>query len=129
MAERILFTIVLAVVAWLALESLLRLQQVQAGRAVTQMTTQNRPALYVFTSPTCGVCKLQQLPIIARLQQQVGDRIDIHIVDVMAQPEAAQRFGIWSVPTTVIVDRPGQAPTIHPHLMSLPELMDRLQHA
>jgi thioredoxin-like negative regulator of GroEL len=63
-----------------------------------------RSTLLVFTSPTCAPCKLQQLPIVERLMADWRDKVDVDVVDVAERPEVASRYGVWSVPTTMVLD-------------------------
>ncbi len=66
------------------------------------------PAILYFTSPTCAPCKTVQRPELARLQEQMGDRVQIIQVDCTERPDLAEYWGVLSVPTTFIIDAQGE---------------------
>lgn len=66
------------------------------------------PAIVYFTTPTCAPCRLQQTPTLSRLQQEMGDTLRVIRVDAFENPEAAERWGVFSVPTTFVLNRNGQ---------------------
>lgn len=112
MLERIVFAIAVVGLGVLAYRLLLSIQHrlaLKAGYAGAS----GRPALLVFTSPTCAPCKFQQLPIIDRLMGGWGERIDLRVIDVTEQPDAAARFGVWSLPTTIVLDAHGRVQAIN----------------
>jgi thioredoxin-like negative regulator of GroEL len=103
MWERILIAIALAGLGVLAYRLFLRAQRRRAARGSLARAA-GRAAVLVFTSPTCAPCKLQQLPIVNRLRLDWGDKIEVEIIDVTEQPEAAAQYGVWSLPTTIVLD-------------------------
>jgi thioredoxin 1 len=66
------------------------------------------PAILYFTSPTCVPCKTVQRPELARLQEQMGDGLQIIQVDCTERPDLAEYWGVLSVPTTFIIDAKGR---------------------
>jgi thioredoxin 1 len=66
------------------------------------------PAILYFTTPTCVPCKTVQRPALAKLQERLGDSIQVIEIDAAAQPELANYWGVLSVPTTFIIDRRGK---------------------
>ncbi|MCC6805525.1 MAG: thioredoxin family protein [Anaerolineae bacterium] len=60
-----------------------------------------------FTTPMCAPCKTQQTPALERLKAQLGEAVQIVRVDATEQPDAAQRWGVLSVPTTFVLDGRG----------------------
>lgn len=105
MFERIAIAIGLMVVGLAAYRVLLFAQHrmVARGSRIDRREASGRPALLVFTSPTCGPCKLQQLPIIDRVMIDWHDMIDLSVIDVTEQPEVAARYGVWSLPTSIVL--------------------------
>jgi thioredoxin 1 len=84
------------------------LARVRGRRLGLEMLRAGVPAILYFTSPTCGPCKTVQRPELARLQEQMGDRVQIIQVDCTERPELAAYWGVLSVPTTFIIDVKGQ---------------------
>ena len=65
------------------------------------------PVLLYFTTPTCAPCKTVQRPAIERLQERIGEGLEVVEVDASSQPELASQWGVLSVPTTFIIDAQG----------------------
>jgi len=62
------------------------------------------PYILYFTGDSCTVCKTHQEPALARLGEVRVDR-----VDAVAERELADRFHVYTLPTTVVVGRDGRA--------------------
>ena len=69
---------------------------------------QGKPTLLYFTTPTCVPCKTVQRPAIERLQRELGDGLQVIEIDAAAQPDQADRWGVLSVPTTILLDPAGK---------------------
>jgi thioredoxin 1 len=63
------------------------------------------PAILYFTTPFCEPCRTLQKPALARLQAELGAMIQVIQVDAADQPEMADRWGVFSAPTTFVLDR------------------------
>ncbi|WP_376789588.1 thioredoxin family protein [Thermoflexus sp.] len=63
--------------------------------------------LLYFHTPTCGPCQLLQTPILETLAAEWKEAVTVRSVDVTADPEAAARYRVWTVPTTMWVDASG----------------------
>jgi thioredoxin 1 len=113
MFERLAIAIALIVVGWVAYQTLLFAQRRTAAHGSKIDRAAGRPALLVFTSPTCGPCKLQQMPIVDRLMADWLERIDFNVIDVTEQPEVASRYGVWSLPTTIVLNADRQVTAIN----------------
>jgi thiol-disulfide isomerase/thioredoxin len=85
------------------------------------------PAILYFTSPTCVPCKMQQRPAIQRLLNELGDGVQVIEVDALEQPDAADRWGVLSIPTTFILDRQGQPREINYGVTRTEKLKHQLQ--
>ena len=125
MLERILIAAALIGAGVLVYRLLLSAQRRRAAQAGEGGA--GRPALLVFTSPTCAPCKLQQMPIVNRLMQRWGDRLELRIVDVTRQPDVAHRFGVWSLPTTIVLDPAGNVSAINQGVASEWKLGEQLE--
>lgn len=113
MIERTLLVLLFIVIGVLAyrLTTRRQVQKAVASAAVDPLLSdvpRGTPAIVYFTTPTCAPCRLQQTPTLGRLQQEMGDDLRVIRVDATENPEAAERWGVFSVPTTFVLNRDGQ---------------------
>lgn len=113
MVERALLVLVLLALGVVAYQLCKRRQvRLAAAAAPTDPLLNDwqpgTPAIVYFTTPTCAPCRLQQTPTLTRLQQELGDGLHLIRVDATENPEAAERWGVFSVPTTFVLDPRGQ---------------------
>src|SRR3972149_3011355 len=108
MFERIVVSMVLVGAGIAAYQLVLFIQQRWATVGSKREARTDRSALLVFTSPTCAPCKLQQLPIVEQLMADWRNKIDVDVVDVSERPEVASQYGVWSVPTTIVLGAQSQ---------------------
>ena len=77
---------------------------------VMQITNQNfsdevlrsdKPVLLDFWAPWCGPCRM----VMPMIEEIAAERADIKVgkVNVDEQPELAQRFGVMSIPTLLVM--------------------------
>ncbi|OGO36610.1 MAG: hypothetical protein A2W35_16450 [Chloroflexi bacterium RBG_16_57_11] len=85
----------------------LTLRRVRARAPRLERMRTGVPVLLYFTTPTCAPCKTVQRPAIQRLQERIGERMEVVEVDASSQPELASQWGVLSVPTTFIIDAQG----------------------
>jgi thioredoxin 1 len=104
MLDRILLAAAIVLLGVLAYQSVLWWQRRRAARRSRDRAATGRSGLLIFTSPTCAPCKLQQLPIIDRILLDWHDKIEVEIVDVTEKPDVAAQYGVWSLPTTIVLD-------------------------
>lgn len=129
MWERILIAIAIVGLGVLAYQLFLQAQRRRATRGSLDRPATGRAAVLVFTSPTCAPCKLQQLPIIDRILLDWRDRIDVEIVDITAEPDMAVRYGVWSLPTTIVLDAQRKVIAINQGVAYEHELREQLASA
>ena len=86
------------------------------------------PTIVYFTTPTCAPCRLQQTPTLQQLQSEVGSA-GLHVirVDATIDPQAAERWGVFSVPTTFVLDRDGKPRTVYNGVVDSKTLKQQLQ--
>ncbi|MBC7871416.1 MAG: thioredoxin family protein [Chitinophagaceae bacterium] len=132
MIERILFAVILLSVGFSAYQWFTRQQIKQATvNSVTDpLLTGMKPGVPIilyFTTPTCVPCRLQQTPTLQRLQQELGDALKVIRVDATENPEAADRWRVFSVPTTFVLDGAGHARKVYNGLVDAETLKRELQ--
>ncbi len=113
MIERLLLVLVFAALGFLTYRLVTRRQVQQATASAStdpllHDVPLGTPAIVYFTTPTCAPCRLQQTPTLGRLQQEMGEGLRVIRVDAVENPEAAERWGVFSVPTTFVLNRSGQ---------------------
>ena len=84
----------------------------------------SRPYILYFTGESCTVCKTHQEPALARL---AGVRIDK--VDAVRERELADRFHVYTLPTTVVMAADGQALHVNYGYAPAPKLERQLAEA
>ena len=85
------------------------------------------PAILYFTTPFCAPCFTQQRPALQRLRDLLGDGVQVIEVDAMAQQDAADRWGVLSVPTTFILDGQGRPRQVNHGVAGVDTLMRQVQ--
>jgi hypothetical protein len=82
------------------------------------------PYIVYFTGENCTVCRTHQEPALARLD---GVRIDK--VDAVADRTLADRFHVYTLPTTVVMAPDGHAVHVNYGYAAAPKLQRQLAEA
>ena len=82
------------------------------------------PYILYFTGESCTVCKTHQEPALARLG---GVRVDR--VDAVAERSLADRFHVYTLPTTVVMAADGRALHVNYGYAPAPKLERQLAEA
>jgi hypothetical protein len=82
------------------------------------------PYILYFTGDNCTVCRTHQEPALARLD---GVRIDK--VDALADRILADRFHVYTLPTTVVMASDGRAVHVNYGYAAVPKLQRQLADA
>jgi len=87
----------------------------------------NVPTVVYFTTPDCAPCRFQLKPTLDRLQIQLGETgLQVIGVDATVNPEAADRWGVFSVPTTFVLDTQGQPTIVYNGVVSESKLREQI---
>ena len=103
-----------------------RTRSYRAGRAALAVEGPPSAAPYIlyFTGDGCTVCRTHQEPALARLGEVRVDK-----VDAIAQRELADRFHVYTLPTTVVMSPSGKALHVNYGYAPAPKLERQLAEA
>jgi thioredoxin-like negative regulator of GroEL len=77
------------------------------GRLVSRQTVPTgQPALLYFRSDYCAACGAQSR-FVAELEQRLAGRLLVERIDAEVEMEKAARFGVFTLPTTMVLDHAG----------------------
>jgi len=82
------------------------------------------PYILYFTGDGCTVCRTHQEPALAKLDSVRVDRID-----AVADRELADRFQVYTLPTTVVMSSSGKALHVNYGYAPAPKLARQLAEA
>src|SRR5215510_77125 len=108
MIERAVFALVLLIVGYEAYHLFIHYcVRLAAASATTDPILRDVkpgvPVIVYFSIPTCAPCRTQQWPALTRLQDELGDAVQIVKIDATENTEAADRWGVFSAPTTFVL--------------------------
>lgn len=109
MAERLVLAgiiVAVGVVVWCAFNcwSVRRVRQVANVDPALASARRGVPTVVYFTTPQCIPCRTLQQPALAELQQNLGEQVQVVRIDATEQPDVADRWGVFSAPTTFVLD-------------------------
>jgi len=117
--------VVLAAAGLETLRSRLARRAVAAGSSAGRLPMNGEePYIIYFTGDSCTVCKTHQEPALSRLE---GIRIDK--VDAVAERVLADRFHVYTLPTTVVMAPGGRALHVNYGYAPAPKLERQLAEA
>lgn len=108
--ERLLLTaiiITLGIAAWIIFNrlSVKRAASLAAVDPLLANLPKGTPAILYFTTPFCEPCRTLQQPALTQLVTELRGEVQVIKVDAAESPEVADRWGVFSAPTTFILDR------------------------
>lgn len=67
----------------------------------SQVLKATRPTLVDFWAAWCGPCRMVA-PVVEAVAEEYGDRLQVLKMDVDANPNTPQSFGIMGIPTLIL---------------------------
>ena len=120
LAVLILVSLITCIVVWYGRRFVeIRRQRVLTAASISVVDKEylsdspNGIRILAFTSATCHQCHKLQMPALHRLVEHYGADISIEEVDAPTSPELTQRYQVFTVPTTVVLDATGRAHAIN----------------
>jgi len=108
MAERV-FIVVLLVLVGAAVYWAFRYQHM---RQLKIDLAEDRPTVLYFQSDHCSPC-MTQAHYLEILERQYQDKFAMRKIDTELEPEKAAKYGVFTLPTTLVVDRQGEVKFIN----------------
>jgi hypothetical protein len=66
-----------------------------------------------FSTPDCALCKTVQRPALEDLERRFPGRVVVREIDALEAPALADRFGIFTVPSTVVIAPDGSVRAVN----------------
>jgi len=101
-----------------------RARRARLSSAGATASPSSEPYILYFTGDGCTVCRTHQEPALAKLD---GVRIDK--VDAIAERSLADRFHVYTLPTTVVLSSDGHALHVNYGYATAPKLERQLAEA
>ncbi len=76
---------------------------------------EHEPSWFIlaFSTPECTACHTMQAPALEELAQHFPGKIWVRHIDPTDAPDLVRRFGIFTVPSTVVLDHEGRVLAIN----------------
>ncbi|HJM74812.1 MAG TPA: thioredoxin family protein [Dehalococcoidia bacterium] len=84
------------------------------------------PRIIYFTTETCVICRMQQIPALDALQTALPD-LQVERHDAIEDGDLAGEYGVLTVPTTAVYNRDGQLVTINRGFTSAAALHSQIE--
>lgn len=93
----------------------------------TQARAEGKLVLLDFVAPWCGTCPAVDRVLEQEVLPRYGDRVLLVKVNVDEHPEMAEKYGILSVPTVMVLTPAGEVLWRRSGLFRREELEDKLR--
>lgn len=98
----------------------------QAQPAADSTGANSGPTLLYFRGDSCAVCPAQSR-YVDQLARSWDGRVAIQRIDAEREPDLASRYGVFSLPTTILVDASGQVRQVNYGLTDAQKLGRQVQ--
>lgn len=106
-----------------------RLMATAGSDPIMQQLRPGIPAIVYFTTPHCLPCRTRQQPALANVLQSIGDEgLQIVKIDATQDPDLADRWGVFSAPTTFVLDKQGKIKAVNHGVADAGKLARQLYH-
>ena len=126
MLDRILLSLALIALLFVAYRLVQRRHLVRLRAARLQVGQSPQPSLLYFCSDHCAPCVTQE-QFLRQLPDQVTRQVRIEQIDAEKESETAARYGIFTLPTTMLVDRQGSVRHVNYGLTDARKLASQLE--
>jgi thioredoxin 1 len=127
MIERVVLSIFLILLAAAVYLTVRTLHKRRASRAsISGSNKDDRPVLLYFRSDSCAPCVTQN-HYLQDLASQYENRFAIRKIDADIDRDAANQYGIFTLPTTLVVDQGGEVKYINYGLTRTNKLAQQLE--
>ncbi len=96
------------------------------GAADLLATASGRPLILAFSTPDCVPCRTIQQPALDELLRQYPGRVEVRDIDATVELELTGRFGILTVPSTVVIGTGGTVLAINHGIAGWEKLIGQL---
>ena len=110
MIERVLITTLLILLGTTAYATFKRGHVRVLGDLETAVTA--TPTILYFASESCAACP-SQARYLDQLVSLWQDRLTIQKIDTEVEPETAAKYGVFTLPTTILIDQQGDVREIN----------------
>jgi thioredoxin 1 len=128
MVERLLLSLAIALLGAALLLALRRLHQRRASRQLAgTASADRRPAILYFRSDHCAPCVAQSHHL-RQLEQELDGRLAIREIDAERESDLAARYGVVTLPTTLVADGRGKVKHVNYGLVASSALARQLEN-
>jgi thioredoxin 1 len=126
MIERMLISTILIIMIVVVWAMFRYLHMRRASQVVAIKITPSAPTLLYFSSDHCAPC-VTQAHYLNDFRQEYRDRVYVRTINTDLNPELATRYGVFTVPTTLIIDEGGEVRNINYGLTGPSRLAHQLE--
>lgn len=129
MFERILISLALIILLLAAYGLFQARHRVRAQKAVRRqpIMANGQPSLLYFWSDDCAPC-VTQAQFLRQLPEQVREQVRVEKIDAEKEPEMAATYGVFTLPTTMLVDGQGSVRHVNYGLTDVRKLTGQLEN-